>query len=235
VGLFNAGQNRTASKVQRIIGGKLKSFDVYGFKALCAIGELPDTVSDRAITIPLLRKRRKEKVTHYRPTENDAAATLRAQLETFASDYADQVGTAKPTIPDLGSDRAVDNWSSLFAVASCAGDSWLAVASEAALALTQDEDEVPTVMEEFIRDLAEIYRGKDDGFVTSTELIRELCKDPEKPWATFTNNRNIGYHDLSCLMRRLKLKPEQKHRDGHNLKGYALRDLKDLFDRYAPT
>ncbi len=236
VGLFNAGQNRTASKVWRIIGGKRKSFDVHGFKALCAIGELPGTVTDRAIIVPLLRKSREEEVTHYHPTENDEAVTLRAQLEMFARQCADQVGVAKPVIPDLGSDRAVDNWSSLFAVASCAGDGWLANASEAALALTQDDDEVPTVMEEFIRDLAEVYLGRDDGgFITSAELIWELCKDPQKPWATFTNGRSIGYHDLSSLMRRLKLRPEQKRRNGHNLKGYALGDLKYLFERYVPT
>lgn len=234
IGLFNAGTSRAASAIRRVIGGKLKLFDVFGPKCLCAIGVLPGTVGDRSITIPLIRKLRTENVVHYSPSDNDTATMLRAQLESLAIDYADQVATAMPAIPDLGNDRAVDNWRPLFSVAACAGPLWLENASEAALALTQDEDEVPTVMEEFICDLAEIYRASEDGFVTSAELIRELCKDPEKAWATFTHNRNIGFHDLAGLMRRLKLYPEQRHRDGQNLKGYTLRDLDDLFERYAP-
>jgi hypothetical protein len=234
VGVINAGHSRAASMVKRVIGGKLVSFDAFGSKLVSAIGVLPETIADRSIIVPLLRKHRHDKVDRYRSSGNDNAAALRAQIEAFSEDCAGEVSSAKPTPPDLPSDRAIDNWEPLLAVASCAGSGWLQNARQAATALTQADDEVPTVMEQFVRELAAIHRRRVTSFISSADLAAALCADPEKPWATFTNGRRIGFHDLATLMGRLKLAPIQKQvRKGENVRGYMLAELTDLFQRYA--
>lgn len=232
--VINAGHSRAASKVKRVIGGKLVSFDAFGPKLISAIGELPTTIADRSIIVTLLRKHRHDTVEKYVPADNDEATALRAQIEAFVMDHAEAAKRAKPAMPDLPNDRAVDNWRPLFAVASCAGPQWLENARVAAIALTQSDEDVPSVMEELIRDLSTIYYARAVSFISSADLVDALCKDAARPWATFTNGRRIGFHDLGSLMRRLKLSPVQKQvRKGENVKGYMLAELTDLFTRYA--
>jgi len=232
--VINAGHWRVGSLVKRVIGGRVVTFDTFGPKLIAAIGELPTTIADRSIIVTLLRKHLHDKVDKYVPSENNEATVLRAQIEAFVADYTNAVSQAKPEMPDLPNDRAVDNWRPLFAVASCAGDAWLDNARLAALALTQPEDDVSNVMEEFIHDLAAIYYANPTEFLSSSELQAAMCKDGERPWATYTNGRPIGFHDLAIFMRRLKLKPIQKQVEkGKNIKGYRLAGLADVFKRYA--
>ncbi len=67
--LLNAG-NRKGTTVPRLrFEGhrrEIDAFDVFGAKAIAGIGELPDTVADRAIPIRLMRRHRGETVAKFR-------------------------------------------------------------------------------------------------------------------------------------------------------------------------
>lgn len=234
--VLNAGHSRIASKVARTIGGKRRSFDTFGFKSIAAIEDLPPTVTDRAIVIPLVRKLVSEKVASYMPAENDDVVALRSQIEAFAFDYREQVKAATPCVPNLGNDRATQNWTPLFAIATCAGNAWVKNATEAAVALTPSDDDVPSILEELIRDLATVFRKAGTPYISSLEIVSALNSDLTMPWATYSDGKPLGIHTFSRLMKRLKQKSTLKQiTKGKSIHVYFQADLADLFARYANT
>jgi putative DNA primase/helicase len=232
--VLNAGHSRIAPKVMRVIGGKEQSFTAFGFKCIAAIEDLPPTVMDRAIVITLVRKLVTEKVDSYTPSENDDVGALRAQIEAFTFDYWDQMKATKPRTLNLSNDRAAQNWGPLLAVASCAGSAWIKNAAEAAVALTPSDDEVPSVLEEFIRDLATVFRKSGAPYISSLNIVSALNADPAMQWATYSNGGPMRIHDFSRLMKRLKLKSTQKQiSKGKNIHVVYQADVADLFARYT--
>ncbi|TWO73025.1 DUF3631 domain-containing protein [Caenimonas sedimenti] len=231
--VLNAGHSRIAPKVMRVIGGREQSFTAFGFKCIAAI-DLPPTVMDRAIVITLVRKLVTEKVESYTPSENDDVVALRAQIEAFTFDYWDKMKAAKPHTPNLSNDRAAQNWVPLLVVASSAGSAWVKNAAEAAVALTPSDDEVPSVVEEFIRDLATVFRRSGAPYISSLNIVSALNADPAMQWATYSNGGPLRIHDFSRLMKRLKLKSTQKQiSKGKNIHVVYQADVADLFARYT--
>ena len=64
--VINAGHRRGATVPRSVPGPKnswvVKHFPVFGPKALAGIGKLPDTVTDRAIPVRMLKRKRTEQV-----------------------------------------------------------------------------------------------------------------------------------------------------------------------------
>ena len=231
--VVNSGHSRIASKVTR----KGKEYQTFCFKLIAAIGTLPTTIMDRSIVISLIRKSSREKVERYRAKENDQAAILRAMIDRFVSDRQYEIQHAKPDALEMSNDRALDNWEPLFAIASCGGPAWLKNAHEAALELTPGDDEIPPILEDFICDMVAIFLKSGADFIATSDLIKALCKDQDKPWSTYSRNQQpMSIHDLGKLMREAKVKVgEQKHDKNGNRRGYYRKDVSHLFDGYAPT
>lgn len=231
-GVVNSGYTRIASKVTR----KGKTYNTFGFKLIAAIGTLPTTIMDRSIAIVLIRKSTREKVERYRAQPNDQAVVLRAMIDRFVSQHRVEIQQNKPPEPEMDNDRALNNWEPLFAVANCAGPQWLNNAHVAAVELTPGEDDLPAVLEEFICDVVAIFLRTGADFISTKVLIETLCKDPDRPWATYTRNQKLGIHDLGRLMREAKVKVgEQKHDEEGNRRGYYREHVAHLFEGYGPT
>lgn len=231
--IVNSGYTRIASVVTR----KGKEYKTFCFKLIAGIGTLPATIMDRSIVIPMYRKSRQEKVERYKATDNDETTVLRAMIARFVSDQAKNIAETEAEVPLLDNDRALDNWEPLFAIASCAGPDWIKNTHLAALELTPSDDEIPMILEEFICDVVTIFLRSGDEFISTADLITALCKDEDKPWATFSRNQQtISIHDLGKLMREAKVKVgEQKHDAKGNRRGYYRRDVEHLFDGYGPS
>lgn len=231
--IVNSGYTRIASKVTR----KGKEYETFCFKFIAAIGTLPTTIMDRSIVVPLIRKGAQEKVERYKAKENDDASVLRAMIERFATDRSDQIQNAEPGELAMSNDRAADNWEPLFAIAHCAGPQWLKNAHQAAIDLTPGDDEISLILEEFICDMVSIFVRTSADFISTFDLIEALCKDENKPWATYSRSQQkMSIHDLGKLMREAKVKVgEQKHDANGNRRGYYRRDVEHLFDGYGPN
>ena len=216
---------------------KGKEYETFCFKSIAAIGTLPTTIMDRSIVVPLIRKGAQEKVERYKAKENDDASVLRAMIERFVTDRSDQIQNAEPGELAMSNDRAADNWEPLFAIAHCAGPQWLKNAHQAASDLTPGDDEIPLVLEEFICDMVSIFVRTGADFISTFDLIEALCKDENKPWATYSRSQQkMSIHDLGKLMREAKVKVgEQKHDANGNRRGYYRRDVEHLFDGYGPN
>jgi putative DNA primase/helicase len=187
--------------------------------------------------IPLIRKGTEEKVARYQSKENDQAAVLSAMIRRFVADRAAEIQLIDLTAPDLGNDRAIDNWTPLLAIASCGGDKWLKNAHEAAFELSRGDDEVPVILEEFICDVVAIFIKSKADFIATKDLIAALCAMEDKPWATYgRSHHSITIHDLGKLMREAKVRVgAQKHDQDGNRRGFYRKDVEHLFDGYGPA
>jgi len=121
-GLINAGHTRSNAFAYRLVGADFepKAFNVWGAKALAGISlekHLPDATISRAIVINLRRKLPHESVGRLRDAERSLLfEELTAKLARFAEDHSQQIGNARPTLPEKLSDRAQDNWEPLLAI-----------------------------------------------------------------------------------------------------------------------
>jgi len=93
---------------------KLARFSCWCPKAIARIGRLPETLADRCIVIRMERKRMSEECERLRELDG---AGLRARCERFVEEHGEEIGKARPEIPEGLNDRAADIWEPLLALA----------------------------------------------------------------------------------------------------------------------
>ena len=137
-GIVNAGHARRTAMVIRTVGDDHEpaTFSTWCAKFIALIGELPDTLMDRAIVIEMRRKTAGELVERLRLDQlPDICDPLRQRLARWAVDHADGVAAIDPEVPTGLHDRAVDNWRPLLALSDALGGEWPARARAAARSL----------------------------------------------------------------------------------------------------
>jgi hypothetical protein len=88
--------------------------------ALAGIGALPDTITDRAVVVPMRRRARGEVVARYRDRRDGAPLRdLGARLGAWIPANLDERRDAEPDMPV--EDRAAATWEPLIAVADLVG------------------------------------------------------------------------------------------------------------------
>ena len=142
--LLNAGWQRDRP-VTRCVGPHHTptKFNTFAMAAIAAIGQLPDTITDRAVNIDLKRRAPGEKVSKFRIRRDGAALTdLSAKLNHWVrdSDRLKRLEEAEPTMPDGIEDRAEDAWEPLLAIADEAGGDWPEKARAACRALVSVDE-----------------------------------------------------------------------------------------------
>ncbi len=110
-GILNSGHSRDTAHVIRLIGDahEPKEFSTWAAKAIAAIGKLAATLRDRAVVIPMRRKKPAERVAKLRGREDETFTTLRRKAARWSSDNAVSLRAARP-VPEELNDRAADNW-----------------------------------------------------------------------------------------------------------------------------
>ena len=236
--ILNAGHSRNRPLLRwDMTGRKLEQLPTYGMACLASKGDvLPDTIMDRAVVIRMRRKGPGEKVAKFRGRDAAPLHVLRDQLTGWAETVRPQVADAEPDIPDLDNDRAEDTWEPLIAVADAAGGEWPALARQAAIALTADQNaqsaDSGSVGVRLLTDLRTVF-GDADGLWTTT-IIERLAELDEAPWADWYGRR-ITPRDLAKLLRPFGVKSRDVRQGGtgQNLKGYARADLYAQWVRYV--
>ena len=144
-GLLNAGHQRGRPALRYDAGlRRVELIATFAMAALAGIGNMPDTIEDRAVIINMRRRAPDEIVKPYRARrDGPALAQLKAQLHTWVRAHLDELEAAAPELPV--EDRAADTWEPLVAIADAAGGHWPADARAAVLALTADDVDVDTV------------------------------------------------------------------------------------------
>ncbi|NVN90162.1 MAG: DUF3631 domain-containing protein [Desulfuromonadales bacterium] len=233
-GLLNSGHTRESAYVIRTVGDDFTptKFNTWGAKALAGIGHLADTLMDRSIILELRRKLPHEEVDRIRHAETGLFDELRSKLARFAEDYREQVRNTRPPLPQILNDRAQDNWEPLLAIAMAAGNDWLRLGAVAALKLSGSESAAQTIGTELLADIQEIF-GDNRERITTAELIRLLCKDEEKPWATFNRGNSITPRQVAKRLKEYGIISRSIRLGIETAKGYTLDQFQESFSRYV--
>jgi len=233
-GLLNCGHTRDSAYIIRVVGENLTPtrFTVWGAKALAGIGHMADTIMDRSITLELRRKLPHENAERLRHAEPELFETLSSRLARFANDFRETVRVARPNLPVQLNDRAQDNWEPLLAIAGVAGGEWPELAKQAALKLSSSDSALQTVGTELLMDIQEMFDEKDLNRISTADLIKGLCSDEEKPWATYNRGRSISPRQVSSRLKEYDIHSRTVRIGSGTPKGYLREQLEEAFARY---
>lgn len=234
-GIINSGHTRESAFVIRTVGENFTPtrFNTWGAKAIAGIGQMADTIMDRSVVFQLRRKLPHEEVERIRYAESGLFDDLRSRLARFAEDYSDQVRQARPPLPHSLNDRAQDNWEPLLAIAMTAGNEWLEFGTTAALKMSDRDNTSQTVGTELLADIREIF-GNDRDRITTAEMIRLLCSDEEKPWASFSRGCAITPRQLAKRLKEYGIHSHTIRTGIETAKGYMIDQFNEAFSRYLP-
>ncbi|TFI28732.1 DUF3631 domain-containing protein [Streptomyces sp. 4R-3d] len=238
-GLLNAGHQRNRP-AWRISGPEHKptAFSTFAMAALAGIGDLPDTIMDRAIVIRMQKRKSGERITPFR--SRYSVPELHALRDRLADWLVPLRGTVAGSVPEMPvEDRAADTWEPLVIVADLAGGYWPARARAACLAMTRNEvvqDEQTTLKTRLLRDIRRVF-DQEGGreALRSQDLLAVLIQDAEAPWAEYGTKGLNAYH-LANLLRDFGISPANyRFEKGRQAKAYARNQFVDAWARYCPA
>jgi len=164
------------------------------------------------------------------------AATDRQSLKLLSHfltlDYSDDVRATKPSLPDCLNDRAQDNWEPLFAIAMTAGEKWIRLAQAAAIVISGDEGQSPSIGIELLKDIYDVIEATQADRISSVNLITALCADVEKPWATFNRGMPISPRQVANQLKAFGIHSGTIRINTTTAKGYLFLNFADAFSRY---
>ena len=233
-GLINSGHTRSTAFVIRCTGDNHEptSFNTFGAKLLAGIGNLPETIMDRAVVLRLRRKKPDEKMERIRKTPEALFDELCRKQARFSADHSKAIADANPTIPENLNDREQDNWEPLLAIADAVGGHWPETARRAALELSQNEDDLSSIAIQLLSDIRQVFSKKDIESISSVDLIEALCADEERPWSTFKQGAKITARQVAYKLRVFEIRSKPLRINSKIQKGYELQDFEDSFQRY---
>lgn len=240
-GLLNAGQRRGAS-VYRCVGeggGQVvKEFPAYTPVALAGIGELPDTLTDRAVIIRLERRRPADTVEPFRwRFHAEEAKTLALRVGAWTQRNI-EVLRAVPVMPVGVVDRAADTWEPLLAIADAAGGDWPDRSRRAAVNLNdtrpEGESSVGAQLLADIRDLFDRPKNKGRDRLISQDIVNALNANEEREYGAMHRGDGMNPIDLARMLRPFGVRPQKVRVGDDSSRGYYFDNFRDAFDRYLP-
>jgi hypothetical protein len=245
-GLLNAGYKRTAT-VARCVGDakamKVQRFPVYAPAALAGLaGNMPDTITTRAVTVHMQRRREDEEVEEFWEEEVETeAAPLREMLAAWIGSVTDKVSKGRPTMPPGVRDRSAEIWRPLIAIADAAGGHWPDTARAACVhfvAVAAADRNGGGLRMQLLADLRDLFTSRNADKLPTTEILAALCGMDEAPWADLSGKPL----DSRRLARELKpygvVSKDLKQPGGSVVKGYRATGpggLADAWGRYLPS
>lgn len=232
-GIINSGHTKPTAYVIRMEDNIPKEFSTWCAKAFASIGVLPETMQDRSLAIRMRRKRASETIRPLRDTDPKEFSVLKAKIARWTHDNLQAIAECRPTLPDLNNDRAKDNWEPLLMIAETIGPECAEKARQAAADLAQSWDSPRSVAEEFLADAAEIFESTGMTKIRTITLIRHLCENKEKPWATFNRGRAISARQIAQILAEFGIKSKRLRNGDEVAWGYELAEFEDAFARYV--
>ncbi|MFK0226286.1 DUF3631 domain-containing protein [Streptomyces sp. NPDC090303] len=237
-GLLNAGHQRNRP-AWRISGPEHKAtaFPTFAMAALAGIGDLPDTIMDRAVVLRMQKRKPGERIAPFR--SRYSVPELNALRNRLTAWLAPLRSTAEGLVPQMPvEDRAADTWEPLVIVADLAGGHWPSRARAACLAMTRNEvvqDEQTTLKTRLLRDIRRVFEQQGDTeALRSQDLLAALLQDAEAPWAEYGTKGLNAYH-LANLLRDFGISPaNHRFENGRQAKAYARNQFLDAWARYCP-
>lgn len=235
-GIFNAGFSRDNPYIIRSVGDDHEPtpFLVFCPKVISGIGDIPETIRDRSISLELRRKMPNEVKKKLRDLNRSETEKLRSELARWSADNIDKVKAFKVDLPSQINDRAQDCWEILFKVAGVLGDGWNTKVREACLSIANMENEEPSLNEQLLLDIQETFEQKRQTKIFTEDLMLALCSDPEKNWQSYNRGKPITPKQLATRLKGYGIAPKKVRIGGTVKSGYDKSDFIDAFNRYLP-
>jgi Protein of unknown function (DUF3631) len=204
-----------------------QDYPAYCAVALAGLGELPDTVADRAVVIPMKKRKRTERVEPWRGRVHGSEAK---ELGERLSSWMQEAVFSWPEDMPV-QDRVADVWEALVMVADAAGGHWPTTARMAAIDVSSDENKCSLGVV-LLGDLQTLFNGRDK--MRTEEILDELCSLPESRWRHLHGHGNaITDRDLSRLLKPYDIRSKDVWVESRSAKGYSADDLRDAWERYV--
>lgn len=227
-GILNAGFQRNRPYIRwNMKAREIEECPTFAMAALASIGDLPDTIMDRAIIVRMRRRGPSEPVAPYRARRDGPhLADLRLRLTEWAQ-RVDLPGDM-PMMPV--EDRAADTWEPLVMVADAAGGEWperIRHACAVMVAASDAEAVEGSLGEKLLTDVRDVFDAAGVGFLTSRELVDRLHGIPEAPWGDF----DLSMNALARKLQPYAVRPRLNH--ARTARGYHRSDFADAWSRYT--
>jgi Protein of unknown function (DUF3631) len=235
-GLVNAG-HRKGAVAYRCVGDpahmEVRAYPAFCAVALAGIGDLPDTILDRAVLVRMRRRAPGEEVEPFRRRKAlKAGEDLRDALAAWMLTNRDHLADAEPQMPPGLVDRPADVWEALLAVADLAGGDWPARARKAALELNAERVAADTSLGiALLRDIRAVFDSADS--MATEALLEQLCALEESPWGDL-RGKPLDARGLARRLRPYDVRPANVRTGEEVRKGYLRADLHDAWTRYLP-
>jgi len=240
-GLLNAGHKRGACAYRcEGAGNAIRAFKAFAPAVLAGIGELPPTLHDRSILVPLVPAEPGQLRARFDEHRTELEKTLARKLARWARDNFNALAACDPLLPASAFNRLADNWRPLFAVAQIVGGDWPQRAADAFAKLTPSlilgpENSQRSTLDSqlLLRDIREIFARHATQRLFSTTLVDSLRALPERPWSGANNgDKPITVARLGRRLGVFGIR-SQTIRIGHlRAKGYDLADFAQDFARF---
>jgi hypothetical protein len=234
--LLNAGYRRGAFVI-RVVGegAKMRTerFPVFAPTALACIGDLPDTIESRAITVPMRRRAPDESVSPFRrPKARPSLELLRRRLEHWSALSTSSLLDAEPTMPAGVSDRAADLWEPLLAIAETFGSRWAEQGRRAASVIVSGRTEQDQSLGvRLLADVRAIIEPAEK--LSSRDLCTRLNALDDADWGGWHGGKGLDQRDIARRFRAYGITPKSvRLPDGSTPKGYSSDQFRDAWSRY---
>jgi hypothetical protein len=243
--MLNAGYKRTAY-VARCVGDShsIQRFPVYSPVVLVGLaGGMPPTITTRAITIHMRRKKRDDTAEEFRERiVQREAEPLREALTAWIGGIGEQLGDSEPAMPPGVANRSREIWEPLLAIADAAGGHWPLTARQACAHFVHEAEQQPvTTGVRLLADLRTIFGDRDTDRLATVDVLANLVALDEAPWGDLNGNRPIDARRLARELAQYHVTPVPFRTGGQITKGYVTYPtttqlgLTDAWSRYLPT
>ncbi|SQD96282.1 Prophage protein phiRv2 [Parafrankia sp. Ea1.12] len=233
-GILNAGHQRDRPMIRWDITARaLEKLPTFAMACLASIGDLPDTVMDRAVVIRMRRRAAGEKVSPFRTRRDGPLLEVtRERVAEWVRERLEALEKAEPDMPL--EDRAADTWEPLIAIADAAGGTWPKRARDAAKALTKAVD--TDTGSDGIRLLADLRTVFGPNLrMPTAEVVARLRGLEEGPWNDVDGRgKAIDATGLSARLKPYGVRPKTIRIGSSTPRGYERSDFADAWSRYLP-
>ena len=233
-GVVNSGHSKDTAFVVKCDGeqNEPKKFSTWTPKALALIGDLPDTIKDRSIVVPMRRKLPGETISKMSLNAADQFLDVRRKCKRWAADNFDQLTKLTPTMPSHNNDREIDNWTPLFSIAGMCGQEQAVLDSMKSISPKDEDDGIGSMI---LGDIKEIFDTRGVDKIFSQDVVNDLINLDDRPWVEWRRGNPITKNSVARLLRPYKIKTKTIRFGSETGKGYTLKSFEDAFSRYLPA
>jgi Protein of unknown function (DUF3631) len=205
----------------------------FAMAVVSGIGDMPDTIEDRAVVVTMRRRAPGEHVDRFRRRRSvPPLRDLRDRLHEWLFGNLDVLADAEPDLP--AEDRAADVWEPLVVVADLAGGDWPERARRACKALARGDVDDDADGTRLLADLHAVFDGADR--LATATILERLNAVETSPWGGWHRGDGLNSRNLSKLLKPYGIAPKVIKLDGDaTARGYLAEWFHDPWSRYVAT